>query len=226
MGAFGAGRCSVRNAWAAVTRVTWWCQPGQDRPASEVVRAQAVLEFAVVVLDAPADLGQTDQGGDQCVGRQAGQPVAGGRLGAFGPLDQQPAVGQHPSHQPRSAEAAARIRRSTAVPAGRRRTAAKRISPRSPTTTSPPAPRGCAPMASPRSGSATRPAHRDWAPSPPSAAQAFCCTTATAGRPGEGRAGEPGGSRGGPPGRRRSWCQPRGTKARLPVFGSGAPRYC
>ncbi len=38
--------------------------------------------------------------------------------------------------------------------------------------------------------------------------------------------GEPGGSRGGPPGRRRSWCQPRGTKARLPVFGSGAPRYC
>lgn len=30
--AFGASRCSVRNAWAAVTRVTWWCQPVQERP--------------------------------------------------------------------------------------------------------------------------------------------------------------------------------------------------
>lgn len=31
--AFGDGRCSVRKAWAAVTRVTWWCQPGQERPS-------------------------------------------------------------------------------------------------------------------------------------------------------------------------------------------------
>jgi hypothetical protein len=31
--AFGARRCSVRNACAAVTRVTWWCQPAQERPS-------------------------------------------------------------------------------------------------------------------------------------------------------------------------------------------------
>src|SRR5690349_12060293 len=31
--AFGARRCSVRKAWAAVTRVTWWCQPVQERPS-------------------------------------------------------------------------------------------------------------------------------------------------------------------------------------------------
>lgn len=68
--------------------------PAGPGPAFEVVQAQAVLEFAVVVLDAPADFGQTDQVGDRDVGRQAGQPVFGGSLGVFGPLDQQPAVGQ------------------------------------------------------------------------------------------------------------------------------------
>jgi hypothetical protein len=31
VGAFGCSRCSVRNAWVAVARVTWWCQPVQDR---------------------------------------------------------------------------------------------------------------------------------------------------------------------------------------------------
>ena len=41
-----------------------------------------------------------------------------------------------------------------------------------------------------------------------------------------GRRARRAGSCGGPPGRRRGRCQPRGTKARLPVFGSGAPRYC
>lgn len=33
VGTFGARRCSVRKAWAAVTRVTRWCQPGQERPS-------------------------------------------------------------------------------------------------------------------------------------------------------------------------------------------------
>ncbi|GGQ85568.1 hypothetical protein GCM10010250_65970 [Streptomyces althioticus] len=72
--------------------MTWWCQPGQERPSK--VQAQAVLEFAVVVLDAPADLGQTDQICDRGAGWQVAQPVVGGRLGLFRLLDQQPAVGQ------------------------------------------------------------------------------------------------------------------------------------
>lgn len=29
-GTFGCSRCSVRKAWAAVARVTWWRQPVQD----------------------------------------------------------------------------------------------------------------------------------------------------------------------------------------------------
>lgn len=59
-----------------------------------MVQAQAVLEFAVVVLDAPAGLGQADQVGDRGVVRQVGQPVVGESLGVVGPLDQQPAVGK------------------------------------------------------------------------------------------------------------------------------------
>lgn len=31
-GASGDNRCSVRKAWAAATGMTWWCQPGQERP--------------------------------------------------------------------------------------------------------------------------------------------------------------------------------------------------
>ncbi|GHD16074.1 hypothetical protein GCM10007147_04150 [Nocardiopsis kunsanensis] len=30
---FGASLRRVRKAWAAVTRVTWWCQPRQVRPS-------------------------------------------------------------------------------------------------------------------------------------------------------------------------------------------------
>lgn len=33
MWAFGSSRRRVRKAWAAVTRVTWWCQPRQVRPS-------------------------------------------------------------------------------------------------------------------------------------------------------------------------------------------------
>ncbi len=70
--------------------------PAGPGPAFEVVQAQAVFEFAVIVLDAPADLGQTDQVGDRCVGGQVGQPVIGRRVGVGGPFDQEPAVGQDP----------------------------------------------------------------------------------------------------------------------------------
>ena len=35
--------------------------PAEPGAAFEVVQAEAVCEFAVVVLDAPADLGQSDQ---------------------------------------------------------------------------------------------------------------------------------------------------------------------
>ena len=67
--------------------------PARPGTPLEVVQAQAVLEVAVVVLDAPADLGRTDQVGDRGVGRQVGQPVIGRRLDAVRPFDQQPAVG-------------------------------------------------------------------------------------------------------------------------------------
>jgi hypothetical protein len=43
-----------------------------------VVRAEAVLEFVLVVLDAPADLGKADQFSQRCGGGPAGQPVVGG----------------------------------------------------------------------------------------------------------------------------------------------------
>ena len=52
-----------------------------------MIQAQAVLEFAVVVLDAPADLGQADQVDDGGVRGQIGQSVIGGRLSIGGPFD-------------------------------------------------------------------------------------------------------------------------------------------
>src|SRR6266540_5369235 len=30
---FGSSRSKVTNAWATDTRVTWWCQPCQERPS-------------------------------------------------------------------------------------------------------------------------------------------------------------------------------------------------
>lgn len=54
--------------------------------ALEVLPAQAV--FGVIVLILPADPGKTDEARDRGVGRQVGQPVAGGCLGPFRQLDQ------------------------------------------------------------------------------------------------------------------------------------------
>jgi hypothetical protein len=67
--------------------------PAGPGTSLEVVQAESVLEFAVVVLDAPADLGQADQFGDRSVGEQVGQPVGAGCPGAVGPFDQQRDLG-------------------------------------------------------------------------------------------------------------------------------------
>jgi hypothetical protein len=56
------------------------------RTSLEAVQAEAVLEFAVVVLNAPADLDKADQFSQRCSGGPAGQPVVGACFGAFGPL--------------------------------------------------------------------------------------------------------------------------------------------
>src|SRR3954468_13191130 len=52
--------------------------PAGKGAALKVGKAQSGLEFAVVMLDPPADLGQPDQGPQPNVGGQSGQPVVGG----------------------------------------------------------------------------------------------------------------------------------------------------
>ena len=71
--------------------------PAGVAAAFEVVESEAVFEFAVVVFDAPADLGQADQVAQGGVGGQVGQPVVGGFRLAGWPFGQQPAFGQVPS---------------------------------------------------------------------------------------------------------------------------------
>src|SRR3954447_13774057 len=58
--------------------------------ALEMVQAEAVFEFAVVVLDAPADLGESNQCPQWSIGRQIGQPVVGGPARAGWPFGQEP----------------------------------------------------------------------------------------------------------------------------------------
>ena len=60
-----------------------------EAAAFEVIKAQAVFELAVVVLDAPADLRQVHQGGQVGVWGQIGELVVGGLLGVLVPLDQE-----------------------------------------------------------------------------------------------------------------------------------------
>ena len=56
----------------------------------EVAEPDLLLEFLIVALDAPAQLGEVDEFAEADVGWQGRQPVFG-RLGfARGPLDQQP----------------------------------------------------------------------------------------------------------------------------------------
>src|SRR4051794_7799447 len=55
-----------------------------------VPEADLLLELLVVALDHPPCLGSMDKIAQRGARRQVGQPVLGGFLGAFGPLDQQP----------------------------------------------------------------------------------------------------------------------------------------
>jgi hypothetical protein len=68
--------------------------PAEVGAAFEVIQAEAVFEFSVVVFDAPADLGQPNQFPQRGVGRQVGQPVVGGDGFAGWPFGDQPARGE------------------------------------------------------------------------------------------------------------------------------------
>ena len=61
--------------------------------ALEGPEPKLLLEFLIVALDPPAQLGQADQRLERGVGRQAGQPVPGRLFLAFWPFGQQPQLG-------------------------------------------------------------------------------------------------------------------------------------
>ncbi|MBB5803540.1 hypothetical protein F4560_003308 [Saccharothrix ecbatanensis] len=104
----------VQIAWATDARVTWRCQPSQERP-SKWSETEAVLEFAVVVLDAPTDLGDLDEIAQADVGREGGQPV----VGALGAPVGHSASSQHSARLPSAALGMCRL-------AGRTRNARNR----------------------------------------------------------------------------------------------------
>src|SRR5690348_5497383 len=56
----------------------------------EMVKASLLLEFLVIALDPPTQLGKVDEAGKADGGRQARQPVFCRLLLAFGPFDQEP----------------------------------------------------------------------------------------------------------------------------------------
>lgn len=64
-------------------------------PAFVVIEAEALLEFSIVVLDAPAQLGQYDEPLERGLGGQVRQPVLDRFVLAGRPLGQQPALGEH-----------------------------------------------------------------------------------------------------------------------------------
>lgn len=68
--------------------------PVGEGTAFEVGQAEPGLQFAVVVLDPPADLRQADQVPQPCVSGQGRQPVIGGLTLTGRPFGQQPALGQ------------------------------------------------------------------------------------------------------------------------------------
>ncbi len=68
--------------------------PAGPCPALEVGQAQGLFHLAVVVLDAPAELGESDQGGQRGVGGQVGEPELDRPGLGGGPLGQEPALGQ------------------------------------------------------------------------------------------------------------------------------------
>src|SRR3990172_2989259 len=58
--------------------------------ALEMVEPELILELLIVALDAPAQLGEADEGGDGRGLRQGREPILRGRVFAPRPLDQQP----------------------------------------------------------------------------------------------------------------------------------------
>ena len=67
-----------------------------ERAAFVVIKAEALLELAVVVLNAPAQLREADQGHDRRLGREVGEPVLDRLVLALRPFSEQPPLGQHP----------------------------------------------------------------------------------------------------------------------------------
>src|SRR5712671_2250957 len=62
--------------------------------AFKVPKPNLLLEFLIVALDTPAQLGEVDEFAEADIGWQRRQPILG-RLGfTFGPLDQQPLLRQ------------------------------------------------------------------------------------------------------------------------------------
>src|SRR5712692_6477307 len=56
----------------------------------EMVQPELILELLIVALDAPAELGQADEGRDRGHLRQSREPILRGRAFAPRPLDEQP----------------------------------------------------------------------------------------------------------------------------------------
>src|SRR5882757_1496462 len=67
--------------------------------AFEVPKPDFLLEFLIVPLDAPAQLGKVDELAEADVRRQRRQPILGRSGFALGPLDQQPFLRQQFRHQ-------------------------------------------------------------------------------------------------------------------------------
>ena len=62
--------------------------------AFEMVEPELVLEFLIIALDTPAQLGEVDEFAEADIGWQRRQPIFGGLGFACGPLDQQSALWQ------------------------------------------------------------------------------------------------------------------------------------
>src|SRR5579859_7642747 len=68
--------------------------PAVEAAAFEVVEAERVFEFAVVVLDAPSQLREAHELLERRVSGEVGEPILDGLVAARGPLGEQPALGQ------------------------------------------------------------------------------------------------------------------------------------
>src|SRR3954465_11537733 len=68
--------------------------PSCERSPFEVIHTEPGFQFAVVVLDAPADLRQPDEGLEWGAEVHGGQPVLGGFGLVRGPLGDQPFRGK------------------------------------------------------------------------------------------------------------------------------------